>query len=87
MPIYEALRAIPWPGEFIVEYTNGTRERLLRGNGVEITPPDDDPEGCGTLTAELPKKHPRNSTYGRGIRFTELRAILSIDGQVLWARD
>ena len=86
MPIYEDLCAIPWPSEFVVEYADGTRERLLRGSGVLVTPPADDPEGIGVLCADLPKKHPRNQQHGRQVNFAELRAITTVDGRVLWSR-
>ena len=85
MAIFDELLAIKWPREFIVEFESGARERLLRGEGVCITPPTDDPEGIGGLDANLPKKHPRNQRQcGRYVRFTELRAIYSIDGHRLW---
>jgi hypothetical protein len=85
MAIYEELRGIPWPNEFVVEYTDGTRERLLRGDGVGVISPADDPEGYGALCADLPKGHPRNQgRCGRHVRFTDLRAIYSPDGRLLW---
>src|SRR5437868_5740401 len=85
MQPYEELIAMDWPREFLVEYVNGEREQLLRGDGVAIIRPDDDPEGFGGLSADLPKKHPRNQKQGgRYVRFTELRSILSIDGRKLW---
>ena len=85
MAIYEELRGIHWPEEFVVEYADGTRERLLRGDGVGVIPPDDDPEGCGALCASLPKGHARNQKQcGRYVRFTELRAVYSPDGRPLW---
>ena len=88
MAIVDELMAIDWPDEFVVEYADGARERLLRGEGVEILLPADDPEGCGALSADIPKKHPRNQKMcGRHIRFTELRAIYSVDGRRLWPHD
>jgi hypothetical protein len=85
MAIYEELCGIHWPSEFIVEYADGTRECLLRGDGVHISTPANDPEGCGGLSADLPKKHPRNQKHcGRYVRFNELRAIYSHDGRLLW---
>jgi hypothetical protein len=39
MAIFEELPEGHWPSEFIVEYLDGSRERLLRGEGVFITPP------------------------------------------------
>ena len=84
MAIYEELLELEWPSEFIIEYVDGNRERLIRGDGVFITPPADDPEGHGALSANLPKKHPRHQQIGRYIRFTELRAIDTPDGRRLW---
>jgi hypothetical protein len=86
MPIYEQLCAMPWPTEFVVEYADGTRERLLRGSGVHVFPPADDPDGIGALCADLPKKRPRNQQHSRQISFAELRAITTVDGRVLWSR-
>ncbi|QEH39005.1 hypothetical protein OJF2_76170 [Aquisphaera giovannonii] len=54
MAIHEPLREIRGPGEFDVEYIDGTRERPLRGDGVLIVPPADDPKGCGGPSARLP---------------------------------
>lgn len=85
MAVHDELRRIDWPSEFIVEYDDGTREHLLRGDGPHIILPADDPEGCGGLCADLPKKHPRNQKQGgRHIRLTKLRAIYSSDGYRLW---
>lgn len=87
MPIYEELCAIAWPSEFVIEYADGTRERLHRGSGVFLTPPADDPEGIGSLCANIPKKHTRNQQHCRDISFAELHAITTVDGRVLWTRD
>jgi hypothetical protein len=85
MATYEELCGIPWPEEFVVEYADGAQERLLRGDGVGIIAPADDPEGYGALCADLPKRHPRSQGLcGRRVRFTELRAINSPDGRLLW---
>jgi hypothetical protein len=85
MATYEGLRGFDWPTEFVVEYADGTRERLLRGDGVGVMPPADDPEGCGAVFAESPRKHPRNQQRGgRYIRLTELRAVYAPDGRLLW---
>ena len=84
LSVDEQLLAFNWPPEFVVEYASGGRERLLRGNGVSITPPADDPEGVGGLTAELPRKSPRSQPIGRFVRFSELRAVLGLDGCRLW---
>ena len=87
--ISDELLAIDWPDEFIVEYADGSRELLLRGkDGVAVIPPADDPEGCGALSATLPKKHPRNQKQGgRFIRFSELRGVYTRDGRRLWSID
>lgn len=82
--VYEQLLALDWPPEFVVEYAGGGRERLLRGGGVGVTPPVDDPEGVGGLSADLPRKHPRNRPVGRYVRFSELRAVRALDGRRLW---
>ena len=88
MAVYEEPLAIDWPSEFIVEYFDGTRECLVRGDGVSITPSADDPSDCGFLCADLPRKHPRNQEHcGRYIRFTEMRAIYAPDGGRLWPAD
>ncbi|HEY1189123.1 MAG TPA: hypothetical protein VGE74_15825 [Gemmata sp.] len=84
MTIFDELLLIKWPNEFIIEYCDGLKERLLRGEGVAITPPADDPEGIGGISAELPKKHPRNQSIGRCVRFDQLRAIYTTDGRQLW---
>ena len=85
MAVFDELIAIDWPPEFIVEYADGAKENLLRGDGVALQPPSDDPEGCGILSAILPHKHPQNQKQvGRHVRFTELRAIYTIDGRQLW---
>ncbi|MEO6811638.1 MAG: hypothetical protein ABI353_21200 [Isosphaeraceae bacterium] len=85
MAVYDELLALDWPGEFVVEYGNGTSERLMRGEGVEFLLPADDPDECGGLFASLPKMRPRNQKQGgRFIRFTELRAVCSTDGRRLW---
>jgi hypothetical protein len=85
MASFDELLAIKWPSEFIVEYNNGARERILRGAGVLVTPPADDPEGIGFICADLPTKHTRNQKdCGRCIRFNVLRAISSAEGRRLW---
>jgi len=85
MQVHEELLAINWPSEFLVEYTNGEREWLLRGDGVSFTLPNDDPEGCGGLSAQLPKRHPRNQkTVARYIPFTELCSVFTVEGLRLW---
>jgi hypothetical protein len=85
MAIYDELLKIRWPDEFVVEYVDGTRELLLRGDGVAISPPGDDPAGVGDFSADLPKKHPQNQKKcGRAVSFAELRAIYSRDGRELF---
>jgi hypothetical protein len=85
MSIFEELLALDWPGEFVVEYADGSRERLLRGEGIALAPPSDDPVGSGFLSADLPAKHPRyQKRVRRVVRFTELRGIFASDGRRLW---
>jgi hypothetical protein len=85
MAVFEELLALTWPAEFIVEYANGAREKLLRGEGVCVTSPADDPEGYGALSAGLPKNHPNNQKQcGRWVRLSELRAVYSVKGTKLW---
>lgn len=87
MAIFDELWAIKWPDEFIVEYSDGTKERLRRGNGVSITSPADDPEGIGDISAYIVKKHPRHRDYGRVVRFDELMAVYTTDGRRIWPGD
>ncbi len=87
MAVYEELGEIDGPSEFIVEYPDGSRERLLRGDGVGIVPPGDDPDGIGYLSADLPRKHPRNRQFGRAVFFNEMRALYKLDGETLWPID
>jgi hypothetical protein len=85
MGIFEELLAIDWPDEFIIEYADGTKERLHRGDGVALTPPTDDPKGLGGLSANLPKTHLHiQKQCGRHVRLNDLLAIYSTDGQRLW---
>jgi hypothetical protein len=77
---WEEFRAITWPGEFVVEFTDGQRRPLRRGEGVGWDPPDDDPEGRGSLSAYLPKRHPRNRDLLLKCYFDEVRAIYATDG-------
>lgn len=88
MAVFDDLLALDWPAEFIVEYTDGRKEQLFRGDGVNLMLPADDPEGYGGLSANLPQKHPRNQKHcGRFIRFTELRTVYSSDGHRLWSSE
>lgn len=83
MEVFESLSKVRFPTEFIVEYLDGKREKLLRP--VYLTSPGDDPDGVGTIGGNLPKKHPRNQKQcGRVVRFSELKAIYSTDGRQLW---
>lgn len=84
MATFDELLTLKWPEELIVEDCDGTRERLLPGKGILITPPADDPEGVGGICADLPKKHPRNRSYGRCVRVDQLRAIYTTDAHRLW---
>lgn len=82
---YETLSLLQWPDTFVVEYRDGRREQLLRGAGVQITPPADDPNGIGGIHANLPKKHPRNQKQcGRFVNISELLAIYDASGIRLW---
>jgi hypothetical protein len=88
MSIFESLTKLHFPDTFFVEYVDGTREMLYRGDGVTLTRPDDDPDGIGYLFALSPKKHPRNQKQlGRGVGFTELQAIYDKGGNRLWSSD
>ena len=62
MDIAAQLLDLDWPDSFVVRYRDGTTERLLRGNGIHVTPPADDPDGHGGFSADIPKKHPHNQT-------------------------
>lgn len=82
---FQALSQLKWPDEFVVEYHDGQQERLLRGEGVSVMPPADDPENIGGFTGDAPPKHPRNQKrIGRFVRFSELRAIYDKQGKRLW---
>ena len=85
MSIFESLMKVHFPDTFFVEYVDGTREMLYRGDGIFLTRPDDDPDGIGSLSALLPKKHPQNQKQLlRYVRFTELQAIYDVGGKRLW---
>jgi DNA-binding transcriptional LysR family regulator len=87
MSIAEELYSLEWPDEFIVEYTDGTVQRLLRGRGVTVLPPSDDVKGIGALIATIPPKHPSShEAIGMYIPFNLLQAIRSLDGQLLWTQ-
>ena len=64
MELSEDLLALNWPDSFVVVYRDGTSERLLKGSGVCVTPPADEPDGFGAFSALIPKKHPQNQKQG-----------------------
>jgi len=79
------LATVDWPNSIVVHYMDGSTERLLCGNGVTLTLPDDDPEGHGGISAQIPPKHPQNQKrLERYISFAELKAILTEHGDELW---
>ena len=85
MDLSDDLLDLDWPESFIVVYRDGTSERLLRGSGVSVSLPDDDPDGIGAFCAEIPQKHPSNQKKGvRHVRFTDLAQLLGESGNVLY---
>ena len=85
MDIFEDLRALDWPDSFVVVYRDGTSERLLRGSGITVSLPGDEPDGFGAFCADIPKKHPQNQKQCRlHVRFVELDRILDEDGNVFY---
>ena len=85
MDIAGQLLSLNWPDAFVVRYRDRTSERLLRNDGVHVTPAADDPDGHGGFIADLPKKHPRNQKQcGRYVSFADLLAIRDENGDVLW---
>lgn len=85
MSIYDDLWGLSWPESFIVVWRDGASERLLRGEGIDLLHPNDDPDGLGAMMATVPKRHPQNQkTIGRYIRFDELDRILDEDGTVVY---
>jgi len=85
MNISEELLALDWLSSFIVVYRDGTSERLLKGSGISVTSPMDEPDGFGAFSADIPKRHSQNQKQGsRHIRFVELDRILDDDGNVLY---
>ncbi|MEM6468625.1 MAG: hypothetical protein AAF802_03590 [Planctomycetota bacterium] len=81
----EDLLALDWPHSFVVIYRDGTSEPLMRGTGVTMIIPEDDPDGFSGFCADIPKKHPHNqSQCGRCIRLVELERILDDAGNVLY---
>ena len=85
MDISADLLALHWPDSFVVVYRDGTSERLLRGSGITVSLPGDEPDGCGAFCADIPKKHLQNQKQcGRHVRFVDLDHILDGDGNVLY---
>ena len=85
MDISDDLLALNWPDAFVVVYRDGTSERLLKGNGIAVPQPADEPDGFGAFAANIPMKHPQNQKpCGRHVRFVELDRILDEDGNVLY---
>ena len=85
MDISDDLLALKWPSSFTVIYRDGTSERLLKGAGVCVTPPADEPDGFGAFSALIPKKHPQNQKQGyRHVRFVDLDRILDEAGSLLY---
>ena len=80
----EEFLAIDWPGAFVLEYKDGTKETLFRGNGVSLTPSGDDPNGRVGISAFIRKKHPRNQDALRHCYFDELRSIRDKAGNEIW---
>ena len=85
MDISDDLLALDWPESFVVVYRDGTSERLLRGAGVSVSLPGDEPDGFGAFSALIPKKHSQNQKKNaRHVRFIELDRILDVDGNVMY---
>lgn len=86
--VYSEFEAIQWPERFVVVYVDGNSEVLLRGNGVMLELPGDDPvHGIGGFSADIPKKYPANKKQiGRHVRFNQIDRIEDNDGNVLWQR-
>jgi len=85
MDISDDLLDLDWPESFVVVYRDGTSERLLRGTGITVSLPGDEPDGVGAFCADIPKKHPQNQKQcGRHVRFDQLDHILDDDGNVLY---
>ena len=85
LDISDDLLALEWPDSFVVVYRDGTSERLLRGSGITVSLPGDEPDGFGAFCADIPKKHSQNQKQsGRHVRFVELDRILDEDGNVLY---
>ncbi|MFG0267640.1 MAG: hypothetical protein ACF8AM_21180 [Rhodopirellula sp. JB055] len=79
------LAAIDWPKAIVVHYTDGATERLICGDGVTLTPPADDPEGHGGISAQIPPKHPQNQKrLERFVSLADLKAIFCEHGDELW---
>jgi hypothetical protein len=76
--------AIDWPVAFVVEYKDGSKETLLRGEGVSFIPSSDDPNGRAGISAYIQKRHARNQDVGRHFYFEELRTICDEAGNKIW---
>jgi hypothetical protein len=78
---------IEWPESFVVELCDGTRERLLRGEGVAYESAEDDPGGRGLLFATIvPTRTGQRGRYGRGLYLDEVKSISTESGRALWRR-
>lgn len=87
MDLTEALREIDWPDSFYDLYCDGQSELLLRGDGIALTPPSDDPDGIGGFDATIPKRQLEQQFQGRRyVPYNELDRIVAVDGNVLLCR-
>lgn len=87
MSVFQEFTELDWPEEFVVEYLDGQRERLLRGDGVSVMSPSDDPDGIGGFDGYLPKKSRHTRSQGlRFVRFSEVRAIFDSKDSQIWPR-
>jgi len=86
MPNFAGLHELNWPAEFVVEYTDGRKERLVRGSGVVIDEPGEGVEDAGGLNAGVPmgKSHLPKKNCGKFVSFTVLRSIMTVNGVRLW---
>jgi hypothetical protein len=78
---------IEWPECFVVECRDGSRERFLRGEGVEFESAEDDPEGRGLLlVSTVPTRSGQRARYGRALHLDEVASISTESGGMLWRR-
>jgi hypothetical protein len=84
--IFSEFENIRWPERFVVVYVDGNSEILLRGEGVILEWPGDDPiYGIGGFIADIPKKHPANRQQtGRYVWFNQVVRIEDDKGHILW---